>query len=266
MSSNTEVRLNAGGNFTNGVLSETGAVVATQPLDTIKTWILAGRGIPPRGALFNGTLANCSGAVVQGGLPFLVNGVLLEQVARGGEVSEQQRVAVAISTGVATSTLIAPLERVAKIHQLFGGTAIDAFWSSIKRGSGGVFKAIGPVAIRDAIVSGAFFGGRSVVETQLEGIIEDKKGREGIASVSVGVIAGALSTPADRLNVLMSGDVSNAYPSTLKTAKMVLQREGIRGLFRGAGIRSGFLGAYMLVLGFGERNFRNLLPSLFHKD
>lgn len=262
MSSN----LNAVGNYTNGILSEVGAVVATQPLDTVQTWILAGKGIPPRGALFNGTLANCSGAVVQGGMPFLVNGVLLEQVARGRKLSQQERVAVAISTGVATAAFIAPFERVAKIHQLFGGTAIDAFWNSIKRGSGGLFKAIGPVAIRDAIASGAFFGGRSVVENQLEGIVQHKRAREGIASVGMGVIAGALSTPANRLNVLMSGDVSNAYPSTLKTAKMVLQREGIRGLFRGAGIRSGFLGAYMLVLGFGERNFPNLLPSIFRKD
>jgi hypothetical protein len=288
MSSNTDVSLNPLGNYTNGVISDVAAVVTTQALDTCKTYQLSGNGLPPplstiansirsgtgipplrhlrNGVLFNGTLANCSGAVVQGGLPFLVNGMLADTVARNRALTKGEQVGIAVTTGLFTSTMIAPFERWCKIHQLLGGTAASAFWSAIKTGSGGLFKAIGPVALRDAMVSGAFFGGRPVVENQLEGLVQDRRKREGLASIIMGIFAGALSTPADKINVLMQGDIVNKYPSTLRTAKMLIQNDGIRGLFRGAFIRSGFLGAYMLVLGFGERNFRNYLPSIFHRQ
>jgi hypothetical protein len=267
MSVTTEVqpRLNPAGYFTLGVLSDLLATVATQPLDTLKTYVMSGRGIPPFRRLWNGTAANCSGVFMQGGLPFLVNGALVRYASNGKTpLSDRERIVLAVSTGLATSTIIAPFERVAKIHQLTGGTVFDAVRRATQNGYGGLIKALGPIALRDAMVFGTFFGGRKVVENHLEDQIPNPQLRASIASVVTGALAGLSSTPADRISVLMQGDIREIYPTMIRTIKTVVATEGVRSLFKGFCTRTVFLATYMFALGVGEKSFTPRLPACFY--
>ena len=266
MSSQNEPRLNAAGNYTLGLTADIFAVLSTQPLDTVKTYVMSRRGFPPLSRLWHGTAANCSGAFVQGGLPFLVNGVIANCLFNTQQLTSRQSIINGVLTGVISSVAIAPFERVAKIHQLTGGTAYRACLKAVEgNGISSLFKAIGPIAVRDSIVFGTFFGGRKVVSEQLQETIPNDTLRNIISGVVTGIFAGAISAPADRLNVLMQGDTEGVHPTMMRTMMNVVRQEGVKSLWRGVASRSLFLGAYYLTLGLGVELIQPRMPRFLQE-
>jgi|GEM_PF-6739037 hypothetical protein len=279
MSSQTELRLNAAGSFVLGLSADVGAVVATQPMDVVKTYVQKGewdnlrsqfrhcKGFPPVGKLWHGSLANCVGAIPQGGLPFLINALAEEYIFKSKQLTDPQLVSNGMMTGVLASCLIAPFDRVSKEHQLHGGTAIDACRRTVREhGILGLFKAIKPIAIRDSIVFGTFFGARKVVENRLQEYVSHDGARETIASAATGAFAGVLSNPLDRANTLIQSDKEGLYPTIRSTFQRVIGAEGIRGLAKGAGTRSLFMGAYYIALGYASERIKPYLPQIFWKE
>ncbi|MBS0652042.1 MAG: hypothetical protein JSR39_00800 [Verrucomicrobia bacterium] len=267
MSIQSDRPLNAAGNFALGVGADIFSVLATQPLDTAATYVMSQKGMPSFGPwLWRGAAANCSGAFVQGGVPFMVNGLIAEHFFKTQHMSQGQLVANGIFTGLISAGAIAPFERVAKLHQLYGGSIYSVCERSIaENGMRSFFKAAGPIALRDSVVFGTFFGGRRVVENQLESYVPHVGLRESIASITTGVFAGAISAPAARVNVLMQGDTVGAYPTMAQTFRSVVQQEGVQSLFKGAGARAGFMGGYYVTLAIGYNMLRNNLPGIFYK-
>jgi len=117
----TQKKMNPGGHFALGVTADIGAVIAVQPIDTMFTYKMSGKGWPPLNRLFHGTLANCSGAIAQGGVPFLVNALIKKKLSKDKPLSEGVKLSVGVGTGLISSFLNAPCERLAKLHQLLGG-------------------------------------------------------------------------------------------------------------------------------------------------
>lgn len=268
MSIHTEPQLNTAGNYTLGVGADIFSVLATQPLDTAATYVMSRKGMPPFGTwLWRGAAANCSGAFVQGGVPFMVNGLIAEHFFKTQHLSQGQMVANGVFTGLISAGAIAPFERVAKLHQLHGGSIYSVCQRSIaENGMASFFKAAGPIALRDSIVFGTFFGGRRVLENQLKPYVPHVGLKEGIASIATGIFAGAISTPAARINVLMQGDVQGTYPTMARTLQTVVKQEGVQSLFKGAAARSGFMGGYYLTLAIGYKMLRNNLPGIFYQN
>lgn len=253
MSSSTQ--LNPAGQFVVGVGCDAAAVLATQPLETIATYIQNGRGMPPFGRnLWHGTAAALSAAPVQGGLPFVVNGVLTRTFSNGETPSEGKRFAMALGTGLATSLVIAPFERAGKIQQMNGGTAAAAFLL----GRRSLWTGVIPVAGRDAVVFGTFFGVRKTVEGALENVIPNEHMRTIASGAATGAVAGILSNPAAVINARMQGDLTGRYSTVVSTAKAV----GVRGLFAGTGARGVFMIGYLVSMGLAEPGIRSQLPEV----
>lgn len=277
MSSSTELRLNATGNFILGLTADAISVILTQPLDVIKTHIqgdkwhefrdlfLKTKGMPPIGKLWHGTLANCTGAIPQGGIPFVINGLTRKYLFTSPSLSEGEKMLSGVTTGLIVSAMIAPFDRVCKEQQFRGGSTAGALTRVVKReGMRGLFKAIGPIAARDTVVLGAFFGMREVVEERLQDHVEQDALRKTLASGTTGAFAGFLSNLPDRANTLMQGDKVGEYPSFSTTLQSIVRKEGlVKGLSKGAGIRSVFMAAYSISLGFAADKIKPQLPSCF---
>jgi hypothetical protein len=276
MSAHTALQLNAAGSFVLGLSADVVAVLATQPMDVVKTYVQSGKweelkalfrntkGIPPVGKLWHGSVANCAGAVPQGGLPFLINALSARYLFKSEHLTDSQLIANGIITGLIASGFIAPFDRVGKEQQFSGGTAIGACQKAVKeQGMRGLFKAIPPIAVRDAIVFGTFFGGRKVVESRLQEYIPHDTLRETVASAATGAFAGVLSNAPDRANTLIQGDKEGAYPSLRSTFRSIIQKEGMKGLAKGAGSRALFMGAYYIALGCASEKITPPLTRVF---
>lgn len=279
MSSLTELRLSAAGNFTLGIGADVAAVLATQPMDVIKTYVQKGaldelgsqfqrtKGLPPVGKLWHGSIANCAGAIPQGGLPFLINALTAQYLFKSEQLSDSQLIANGVMTGVLASCLIAPFDRVSKEQQLHGGTAMQACRRALaSSGICGLFKAIRPIAARDSIVLGTFFGARKVLENRLQGYISHDGTRETVASAATGAFAGVLSNPLDRANTLIQSDKEGLYPTIRSTFQRVIEKEGAAGLAKGGGARALFMGAYYIALGAASEQIRPNLPRIFWNE
>lgn len=277
MSAHTELQLNAAGSFILGLSADVVAVLATQPLDVVKSYKQSGKfeelkalfrntkGIPPVGKLWHGSVANCAGAVPQGGLPFLINALTARYLFKSDSLSDSQLVTNGMMTGLITACFVAPLDRVGKEQQFHGGSTLQASQRTLRQhGMRGLFKAIPPIAARDAIVFGTFFGGRKVVESRLQEYIPQDALRETVASATTGAFAGGLSNAFDRANTLMQEDKAGAYPTLRRTLQTVVQKEGVKGLAtKGGGIRSLFMGAYYIALGGASERIKPHLTTVF---
>lgn len=247
------------GYFTLGVASEIFTVATTQPLDTLKTYTMNRMGWPRISQLWNGCSINCLGAFVQGGIPFLVNGMLIQKLSHSGALTSSVHLTVGIATGLLSSVATAPFDRIAKLQQSYNLTMMSALHCARAGKAGGLFKHIGPIAYRDALVLGAFFGGRKIFSEQCEQQIPNRKVREIVSSVGLGAISGFLSSPLDKISIWMATDTAGKYTRMLQTGKAITIEQGRLGLFRGATMRASVLGIYMLALGYAEQTFKQLL-------
>lgn len=268
MSIHSEPQLNAAGNYVLGVGADIFSVFLTQPLDTVTTYVMSKKKMPFPGLwLWRGVGANSTAGFVQGGIPFMVNGLVAQHYFKTQELTQSQLIANGIFTGLISAGAIAPFERAAKLQQLQGGSMYCICKKSLaENGVSSFFKATAPIAIRDSVVFGTFFGGRKVIENNLEPYIPHVGLRESAASISTGFCAGVLSTPPARLNVLMQGDTKGEYPTIARTFTRVVKEEGARSLFKGALPRASFMAGYIFALGLGDKAFKNQLPSIFYQS
>ena len=78
---------------------------------------------------------------------------------------------------------------------------------------------------------------------QSEGTVELSSFANALNGAVAGSFAGFTVTPFDVLKTkLMTYNVKDVTPSTVSVLKDVLKEEGIRGLYRGAGVRMVYLG------------------------
>lgn len=250
------IDLTPAGHFTLGVAADVGAIVITQPVDTLKTYMMSGRGWPPLTHLWKGTLANCAGALVNGGGPFLINAVLQQSSWHTNEIT------TGALTGLLCSFGVTPFERVAKMHQLQGGSVQNAYKMACL--SGGVFKALTPIATRDILVWGTFFGLRKTLDKPLQKMIPHELTRQCCLSFTMGVGAGALSYFPDKVSIKMNGDLVGRYPTTWKTIQATIQESNRKTVLKEMAVRSLFMGSYMLALGWCASTLSKNMPTAFH--
>lgn len=280
MASESMPQLSAVGDFILGGLADTVAVVFTQPLDYLKTRIQNGEkaqlkleflsfknGIPPVHHFWRGTIPNCTGAIPNGALPFLVNSLTRRYLFGTDELTGGQQIANGLLTGAIISVFISPLDRVCKEQQLEKKVQLSTIEAGrrafAKEGIKGFFKAVPSLATRDAITFGTFFGVRKVVESRLTEEIAHAGMRAMIASVLTGVMAGLLSNPADLANTSIQGDQVGKYTRFIPTLRTIAKEEGKKALFRGALARAIFMGAYSTALGYSADAIRPHLPECF---
>lgn len=241
------------GHFTLGVAADMGAVITTQPIDTINTNLMYGKGMPSWRHLWKGTLPACASAVINGGAPFLVNGYLTQL--------NIHPLASGTLTGILCSSAISPFERVTRLQQLKGGTV----WSASKMAyqKGGLFIGLVPIAARDTIVWASYFGMRKVLDKPMQKIIPNDSLRTATLSFTMGMGAGILSYFPAKLSVKMNGDTDSIHTTTLKTTKIVMGQSTSKNVAQEIVGRSTYLGCYMLAMGLCEKYFSNNMPGVF---
>lgn len=252
------------GHFALGIASEVFSAIVTQPLDTLKTYRMRKMVRPRIHRLWDGTMANCLGASVQGGFPFLINGLLVHHWANGKQLSTAMQLTAAAATGFIASIITTPFERLAKLQQTRNYSITNAFQLATKNGYGGLYKTFLPVVWREMIVFGSFFGARNIVARHLNTLLPETQTCTYIAGATIGALSGILSTPIDKITVWMATDLTGKYTGIFSTARVIIQQEGYAGLYRGAGLRASYLALYMLCMGLVEKKLNPYLGDERH--
>jgi len=116
------------------------------------------------------------------------------------------------------------------------------------------------------VVWSAFFGLRQNVEDRLTPFIPNPVLSGGIASLSTSALAALLSNPFAKMNVLMQGDTTNAFPSTWQAGRAVFAKGIVKGFTEGAHVRSAYLIQYLAVLRVLEKVLPDYMPSLCFEE
>ncbi|MCF7853092.1 MAG: MC/SLC25 family protein [Simkaniaceae bacterium] len=262
----SKCKLTSLGHFVNGVLANTTSVLLMQPGFTLKTFMMCGKGLPPIRSLYNGTAVNVISGGPAEGIAFLAHFVacsFFRNNSKSGELSDGGNLAASIIGGALGALAIAPCERVMIQQQLNPGSILQVMRPIInKEGlARAIFRGVSPTAFRDAGCNCAVFGLNDMAVRELRPFISNKEQRELIASVSVGFIVGALTTPFDLLKTDMQASIGKKT-SMLQTARKIYAKEGLRAFSKGAVSRA------LLVAGlvYGITKSKEIAPPYFPQN
>ncbi|MBN2479724.1 MAG: hypothetical protein JXA94_05810 [Parachlamydiales bacterium] len=267
MSSKSEVKLNQTGHFFNGVASSLSMTTVMQPVFTLKTYVMQGAGKPAIRNLYRGYFSNCASVVPSQGIAYLTNGVMNKTLKKEeGKSSTAKELAYSIIPGSAASPWATACERVMIVQQLQGGSTKDALTKIVKKeGVRGLAKGFTPTLARESLFSLGLFGLRNTLDKKLEPKVQNRKIREATSSVVAGAAAGFASAPFDRLKTKVQSDLKGSS-SWLKEGRKIVVKEGVRGLFKGAGVRAGLVSGAMSVMTVAEKQLPKYYPKFSHQE
>lgn len=235
------------GQFTLGTAADIGAVITTQPLDTLRTYVMSCGRLPPLECLWKGTAANCSAAVINGGLPFAINFQL--------SALTSNEIIKGVTTGATCSLFVAPFERISKIQQLKKEEFIRAARLARRHG---FFPALAPLALRDITVWGSYFGLRKTLNQPAQKVIANEERRQAALSVALGFGAGAVSYFPDKIGIRINGHIGPKL-STRQVVQEIIKTATPKSVAADVASRALFLSTYMLSLNLFERGLKKKL-------
>jgi solute carrier family 25 citrate transporter 1 len=275
MTSNcTQPDLTPSGVFVNGALSTTLALGSTQPFTTIKT--LSQFGSPDISCknlspllkikkLYAGFCPNALSGALAEGTAFSVYSMGKKRLQDDqGKLSAIKNVCLSSLAGLFGSPFNASLERVMIWQQLRGG-ALKTHLKDIYKSEGifrGLFKGTTATASRDIGFNLGLFALNDTAKEKLQPHIKNDFIRDIFAGLSAGAIAGLFTNPFDRSKTLIQGcDVNGKYKNLRSTFKIIIQEEGLIGLFKGAIPRTATIGSLICCAALLKARIPNFLPE-----
>lgn len=252
--------LNKMGHFLNGIISNTVMIGCIQPLYTWKTHRMNGMPLPRSiSKLYNGTLVN----VISGGPP---EGMvfLAQETFSNKNRSPLHELGISSLAGCVGAPMIAALERITILQQLYGGSAKSHVNKIIaKERIIGIFKALVPTMGREALFNIGVFALHDIVHDNL---FKNETNRYShlFSSIFSGAIAGSLSTPFDLIKTRMQADVEGKFTGLLQTAKWMVKTHGKSSLLRGMGARSATIALSTGLIYQSKEMMPPILPNCFH--
>lgn len=255
-------------------------ITAWQSLFTVKTFVMAGKGLPPftMGVLYRGYGANLTCDNSNQVVALVANKFFSETIMNSKPLSPLESCLGGMFSGAASGPILSFLERVMILTQLreenssvkgfrITSQIVKNVWD--KEGIRGFGRGIPITASRESINYGCFFGLKNILQRQAEKRIEDKKTASLVSYLGAGVLAGALTTPLDLIKTRMQKEVGgrvtflNTVSQIVKEGSIAasgsLRISAIRNLFQGCIARSLVAGATMATFG----PLTEALPAFF---
>lgn len=245
------------GHATNGALSITGGLLVAQPLFTLKTYLMLGKGFPPLHRLWSGYFVNVACSAPAEAIAFFSYHLFEKTVHRANEdLTTLQNFSASTLAGVISSPINAAFEQVMIKQQLHGGSMVEHIKSIYERsGWKGIFRGSLPTAGRDAIFTCGLFALNDAVNAKMEGLVLHKFTRDTLSSVFSGAVAGFLSTPLDLGKTIIQ---QQGTGTSFQVLKQIVQNEGITSIFRGAFSRSATTGTLICAMAYLKDNIPHL--------
>ena len=158
------------GHALNGALSMTGGLLLTQPLFTLKTYSMLGKGIPPIHRLWSGYFVNVSCSAPAEAIAFSSYHLTARAFNKTEEkLTTMQNFSASILAGALSAPYMSAFEQVMIRQQVEGGSALSQI-KSIYAQSGwkGIFRGSTATAGRDAIFTCGLFALNDAVNLQME--------------------------------------------------------------------------------------------------
>jgi hypothetical protein len=259
--------LNEAGHFANGFFANANMVVAMQPLFTLKTHLMSGKGLPPLSKLYHGLPVNILTGGPAEGLTFLAHHISCRLFKGETHLTEGQNLAASALSGAIGAAAIAPCERVMILQQLGRGTMSHVMKPVIlKEGWIRAFsKGLVPTAGRDAGYNCGIFALNDMAHQRLKSRIPDESTREVAASALCGSIIGALTTPFDVIKTRMQADTEGECNSFLKTTRNIIKMEGVKTLFYGVRSRAALIAGATYCIYKSKKELPPHFPSQLFK-
>lgn len=258
--------LTKAGHFVNGVLSSAAMIALMQPAFTYKTFRMDGRGAPPVNALYNGLCVNAASGGPAEGVAFMTQEIASKSFKKSESFSAPEDFAVSCIAGALGAPINAAFERIMIQQQIRGGTAFNAVRFLIAKEGRlqGMLKGTLPTMGRDAIFNVGIF---SLNET-IQKILRDATNTKCVIASSMlsGAIAGILSTPCDLIKTKMQSDTDRKLNTAWQTARQILAKEGVKGLFQGACIRASLIGGATCTITLAKETIPSLLPNMLYQS
>lgn len=210
--------------FCNGAISVTGGIVGSQPFTNLTSGTYAGEKVRFR-RLFAGWLPNAVTGAPTEGMAFL----FYHQLKKNRELSDWQDMGLAFAAGFTGGPINAYGEYVMN-HQYFNGGTCIANMRKIGLSAKGTL----PAGIRDGIFTCAVLPLDERVKKLLSPWIANEPRRDLAAGMTTGIFAGWFSSPFNRMKTLQQMDIEGVCTTFLNTGKWIVQKEGVRGFFKGA--------------------------------
>lgn len=273
LSSDSKTPLSAHGEFWNGFVSNVLGIVATQPLFTLKNCLMARAPLPGIRGLYRGIIPNASSGGPAEGLAFLSIyscDRLFPRKDNASSASQSLReIGICSLSGLAGAPVNAIFERMMIQQQTQNVPLVKSLGPVIA--SEGVFracfKALLPIACRDALFTCGIFAFSDIAERQLEGAIVDKKVRGIVGSVFSGISVGVLTTPFDECATLMQSDYCGRFNSFSRTlVHEAILNNSFKGFALKAGSRAAVIGGLILVVRQVKEIVPSFLPPSLHEE
>lgn len=248
--------------------------------------------------LWRGLNATLMLAIPTTGLYFTMYQAFLEQLSKRNDLSvlhtqsQMQSQAsspvsaliAGASARVATATIASPLELARTTLQAGTARPDDSVVSVLTRlartqGLGSLWRGLGPTLLRDAPFSAIYWSVYETLKNPLRSPLpqrmftHDDRPQFGVylaSGIGAGGLAALCTIPADviktrRQAVLVPtpkseyAKAASRIPSSMTIAKEIISKEGLRGLFRGAGPRVAKVAPACAIMMGSFELFRNLL-------
>lgn len=247
-----------------GTLSSFINMSLCQPLFSVKSYIMAGKGYPPTTHLYRGYRINVLADISNQGVAFLTYRTYSKYVHHDQPMSSVQEFAGGLVAGAVSAPLQGACERIMIIQQLSSAplriidTASEI--ESKERGRG-FLKALHLTTLRESINATAFFGLSHVFHNQMMKVTDSSYFANVVSYFTAGVCAGAITAPIDLLKTRLQEQVGKSC-STVEMIKQV----GYKHLVAGVPARAATIGCTMMTLGILSHEIPKYLPGFLYAD
>jgi len=220
--------------------------------------------------LYRGVIINASSIAPITAVQFAVNGTLSSILSENGKraLTEQERLLAAAIAGAASAFVSTPAELL-MIQQQKTGKSLLLTAGEVKKNFGLriFYKGLLPTAIRESLFTCGYLGLGPVIKEQLmkkmpEVFGDQPVGAALLGSIIAGLMAAALTQPADTIKTRMQADVRKdltVYKKPLQSAKLIIEKEGGKTLFSGLVPRGLRMIGAVFILGLSGDYFTNLI-------
>jgi len=256
--------LNGLGHFTNGCLSSFGMLAVVNPFEKIKTE-LYNKNRPSFNGAMRGFPIGALALIPSQGTAFATYEAALRYLSPDQEPSEKDKAFATTVVSLPMSLSACPFERIKTIQQLTPDVTIRQAGADIlsQEGYRGFMRGLTPTIARKFLYAGGLLNINGSVEKKLP--IRHKKARQLLASAATGACVGWLSSPPDRIRVLMQGNRRFRNQSSWAVTRHIIQTESILGLFKGSLARAWQISLSMTLMAQGKEYIPLILPAPFHR-
>jgi len=195
--------------------------------------------------LYRGVIINASSIAPITAVQFVVNGSLSSFLSNNDKrpLTDIERLTVAAIAGAASALVSTPAE-LFMIQQQRSGNSLMKTGSSILKSHGlfTFYKGLIPTAIRESLFTCGYLGLGPVIKEQLiENVPNTFKdypiAASFLGSIVAGLLAAALTQPADTVKTRLQADVNppekTVYKTPLQAARLIWQKESFATFFSG---------------------------------